>query len=207
MDKFNKISTLNALKMTYFTLDDVKNLAREDGWSVDDKPYSYADDSILKAYLLFKYQITEDYEKIKLAVLSHSKSALDPDVKFIIKSLPRVGSYLPIICKVRPGLMLDKTEMCTFDSSIPLYTFDGIKYTQAPATFEINYQHSCRVPISCVPENGAAINIHITSEHLDEDLTISEIFPIKNPGEDGSSDPAEAESIIGLCKLGSAVML
>lgn len=197
--------------MTYFTLDDVKNLAREDGWSVDDKPYSYADDSILKAYILFKYQITEDYEKIKLAVLSHSKSALDPDIKFIVKKPPRVSSYLPIICQVTPGLMLGKTETCTFESSVPLYTFDGISYTAAPAEFEIKYQFSCQVAISCIPEDGAAINIHVVSDHLDEELNLSDILPIKDsytPGEGGDTKPEEKDnSIIGICKLGSAIML
>ena len=195
--------------MTYFTLDDVKTLAREDGWSVDDKPYSYADDSILKAYLLFKYQITEDYEKIKLAVLSHSKSALDPDIKFTIKKPPRVDSYLPIICQVRPGLMLGKKETCTFESSIPLYTFDGTSYTAAPAEFEIEYQFGCQVAISCVPEDGAAINLHVVSEHLDEELNISDILPLKptSSSEGGGTKPSEDNSIIGACKLGSAIML
>ena len=197
--------------MTYFTLDDVKNLAREDGWSVDDKPYSYADDNILKAYILFKYQISEDYEKIKTAVLAHSKSALDPDVKFIIKKPPRVNSYLPIVCLVRPGLMLGKTETCKFESSIPLYTFDGLKYTEAPAEFEITYQFGCKVAISCVPENGAAIYLHVTSDHLDEELNLSDILPMKLPtdgsGSGGGSDPSESSSVIGLCKLGSAIML
>ena len=50
--------------MTYFTLDDVKSLAREDGYPVDSKPYSYADDQLLKQYLFFKYQISEDFRKI-----------------------------------------------------------------------------------------------------------------------------------------------
>lgn len=195
--------------MTYFTLDDVKNLAREDGWSVDDKPYSYADDTILKSYILFRYQISEDYERIKTAVLAHSKSALDPDIKFIVKKPPRIDSYLPIICLVRPGLMLGKTETCTFESSVPLYTFDGEKYTQAPATFDITYQFGCRVAISCVPENGAAINIHVTSEHLDEELNISDILPIKinqGTGGGGSGSQTEPSSVIGLCQLGSAIM-
>lgn len=194
--------------MTYFTLDDVKSLARADGWSVDDKPYSYADDTTLKAYILFKYQIDEDYEKIKMACLTGSKSALDPDVSFILRAFPRVNSYLPIICKIRPGLMLGKTESCTFESSLPLYL--GPSDKPVPASFDITYQHDYYVAISCVPEDASAISITIKSDHLNEDLNISKILPLKDSSseESGGNTPSEEDnSIIGLCKLGSAIML
>lgn len=192
--------------MTYFTLDDVKSLARKDGWSVDDQPYSYADDTTLKAYILFKYQIDEDFEKIKMACLTGAKSALDPDVSFILRAFPRVNSYLPIICKIRPGLMLGKTESCTFESSIPLYL--GASSVPVQSSFDITYKYGCYVAISCVPVDASAISIKIKSDHLNEELNLSEILPLRpnHPG-GGGTTPEEDNSIIGLCKLGSAIML
>lgn len=194
--------------MSYFTLDDLKSLARNDGWAVDDQPYSYADDTVLKAYILFKYQIQEDFEKIKMACLTGSKSALDPDIKFILRAFPRVGSYLPIICKIHPGLMLGKTEACTFASSIPLYL--GTTSTPVPESFDITYSHDCYVAVSCFIEDDSTVTIKVTSDHLNEELNIANILPYReHSGSSGGNtpEPGEENSVIGICKLGTAIML
>lgn len=189
--------------MAYFTLDDVAMLAKKDGWPVE-STYSYKDDATLKAFLLFKYQLN-DYEKIKTAALLKSKTALDPDIKFCVKKQPRVGSFLPIICKVHPGLMLGKTEPCTFTSSTTLYILNNNKvYTEVPAGFELTYNFNCEISIFCIPENESAISIKIVSDHLNEYLNISSILPLQLDGI--NPDKPSANSILGACKLGEAIL-
>ena len=195
--------------MTYFTLDDVKSLAREDGYPVDSKPYSYADDQLLKQYLFFKYQISEDFRKIKSCILTKSKSILDPDVAYVLPRPPRVNSYTPIICKIRAGLMLGKSEEVEFSSSVPLYTFDGTKYTKAPSKVLLNYKKRyCTVALHVVPEDADGIWLKTKSEHLDEMLVLSNILPLKPVAKPGNADTKldSDNSIIGSLVLGQAIL-
>lgn len=194
--------------MSYFTLDDVKQLAYKDGWNVDNKPYSYADDTVLKAYLLFKYQISEDFERIKMACLTGSKSALDPDISFSIPQMPRIGSYLQVNCKVKPGLMLDKTETCNVSSSVPLYTYADGTYTELPSEYEFTYGFNQGFSFSCMIEDGRAIELSIQSEHLSEVMNITKFLPFKpNTPNKPNIPPVDDNSVIGICKVGSAIML
>lgn len=194
--------------MSYFTLDDVKQLAHADGWNVDDKPYAYADDTVLKAYLLFNYQISEDFERIKMACLIGSKSALDPDISFEIPQAPRVGSYLQVNCKVKPGLMLGKAETCKISSSIPLYTYVDGTYTELPSEYEFTYGFGQGFSFSCMIEDENAVELSIKSEHLNEVLNITKFLPLRpNKPAKPNIPSVDDNSVIGICKIGSAVML
>lgn len=200
--------------MKYFSLDDLKQFAFEAGYVSNNEPYSEKDDTALKAYLTFVCQIKQDFNKIKFACLTGNKSALDPNVSFEFAKAPRIGSYMQVICKVRPGLMLGKTETISISSSKSLYTFDGEKYTALPSDVELNYGFDCQLAISCMVEDNSAISLSLSSEHLNEKMNVAEFKPYKPvyTGHSGGNSneptpPVDKNSVIGLCQLGTAITL
>ena len=67
------------------------------------------------------------------------------------------------------------------------------------------------IAISCFIEDDSTVTISVKSDHLNEELNIANILPYRehsgSSGGGNTPEPGEENSVIGICKLGTAIML
>lgn len=110
--------------MTYYTLNDLKSMAKAKGYNFDSLPWRKCDWPIADQYLQYEKQINTTYRRLLLDISSNSPSRLDTIATFKYEDTD-VGSYQYVTVRIQAGLRLGQTETITFDGNVQVENDQG----------------------------------------------------------------------------------
>lgn len=152
------------------TLEQLKQMALDAGYSMQPGPYTYKDDPKLRAFIFFDKHLVCNWTTIKCNIAQGARSCLDPDLKFIY-GIPKADGYFNIKIKVHPGVYYGQTETATLSGNIPFYDFvDGEEVEVS--SLEIKYLPNQEYNIHCYPEKDKSIQFTLETPTLKQEVNV-----------------------------------
>lgn len=153
------------------TLEQLKQMAIDAGYTMTPGPYSYLDDPKLRAFIYFDKHIVCDWTTVKCNIAQNSQSCLDPNLIFEYDT-PQAGGYFNVRIKVHPGVMYGQEETATISSSIPFYQNIGGKEVQV-TELNISYLANQQYNVYCYPEANKSIEVSFTTPTMTQSCVVN----------------------------------
>lgn len=181
------------------TLEQLKQMALDAGYSMTPGPYTYKDDTKLRAFIFFDKHIVCNWTVIKCNIAQGASSCLDPDLRFIYGQ-PKAAGYFNIKIKVWPGVYYGQTETATLTGNIPFYDFiDGQEVEVS--SIEIKFLPDQEYNIHCYPEKDKSIQFTLTTPTFKQEVNVPWGDDAFNDGGDiPTPEPGE------IARVGSAIV-